>query len=152
MPASFLAGHCCCFAYYAGFKVNWSCTACQLHSGFFVLFFVLYASFLTRSGILGDTSVHSFVVSGLENHLLLYLFVFTFISCWLIIRHWKKILQRRRKKQLLPENSGCSSDLWCCYSQHCMSSSLPVFPLSITCSPGSTGSLELLSRQISRHR
>ena len=69
-------------------------------------FFVLYASFLTRSGILGDTSVHSFVVSGLENHLLLYLFVFTFISCWLIIRHWKKIPAEKK------EEATASREFW----------------------------------------
>jgi cytochrome c-type biogenesis protein CcmF len=39
-------------------------------------FFVVYASFLTRSGILGDTSVHAFVEEGLTNHLLIFLFTF----------------------------------------------------------------------------
>ena len=35
--------------------------------------FVVYSTFLTRSGILGDVSVHSFVDLGLYNQLLLYI-------------------------------------------------------------------------------
>jgi len=35
--------------------------------------FVIYSTFLTRSGILGDTSVHSFVDLGLYNQLLLWI-------------------------------------------------------------------------------
>jgi cytochrome c-type biogenesis protein CcmF len=37
---------------------------------------VLYATFLTRSGILGDTSVHSFTDLGLAGQLLIFLFMF----------------------------------------------------------------------------
>jgi len=48
---------------------------------------VLYASFLTRSGILGDTSVHSFVTSGLTGHLLLFFFTFIFLSSYLYWKH-----------------------------------------------------------------
>lgn len=66
---------------------------------FLAFFFVLYASFLTRSGILGDTSVHSFVVSGLENHLLLYLFVFTAISVFLISKNWKNIPSEKKEEE-----------------------------------------------------
>lgn len=39
-------------------------------------FFVLYSTFLTRSGVLGDTSVHSFVDLGLNGQLLVLLFTF----------------------------------------------------------------------------
>jgi cytochrome c-type biogenesis protein CcmF len=39
--------------------------------------FVLYGSFLTRSGVLADFSVHSFVDLGLNGYLLSYLGVFT---------------------------------------------------------------------------
>lgn len=39
---------------------------------------VLYSTFLTRSGILGDTSVHAFVDLGLSGQLLIYLLFFTF--------------------------------------------------------------------------
>jgi len=41
---------------------------------------VLYATFLTRSGILGDASVHSFTDLGLSGQLLLFLLAFIAIS------------------------------------------------------------------------
>lgn len=41
---------------------------------------VLYATFLTRSGILGEASVHSFTDLGLSGQLLLFLFLFIGIS------------------------------------------------------------------------
>ena len=41
---------------------------------------VLYATFLTRSGVLGDTSVHSFVDLGLSGQLLIFLFLFMAIG------------------------------------------------------------------------
>jgi len=45
---------------------------------FFILGFtlILYSTFLTRSGILGDTSVHAFVGSGLDLQLILFIVVF----------------------------------------------------------------------------
>ncbi|MCC6599624.1 MAG: cytochrome c biogenesis protein CcsA [Crocinitomicaceae bacterium] len=41
---------------------------------------VLYSTFLTRSGVLGDSSVHSFVDSGILAQLLVYLLFFVFLS------------------------------------------------------------------------
>jgi len=41
---------------------------------------VLYATFLTRSGILGDASVHSFTDLGLSGQLLLFMFAFYVVS------------------------------------------------------------------------
>ncbi|KEQ29417.1 heme lyase CcmF/NrfE family subunit [Pedobacter antarcticus] len=52
---------------------------------------VLYASFLTRSGILGETSVHSFTDLGMFGHLILYNVVFLFIPVVLIICRWKEL-------------------------------------------------------------
>jgi cytochrome c-type biogenesis protein CcmF len=52
---------------------------------------VLYASFLTRSGILGETSVHSFTGLGMFGHLLTYIFVFTAISIFLMVVRWKEM-------------------------------------------------------------
>lgn len=52
---------------------------------------ILYSTFLTRSGILGETSVHSFTDLGLQGQLLLYLFAFLILSVILCIRIWKKI-------------------------------------------------------------
>ncbi|MEO8405725.1 MAG: cytochrome c biogenesis protein CcsA, partial [Chitinophagaceae bacterium] len=43
-------------------------------------FFVLYSTFLTRSGILGDSSVHAFTDLGLNVQLYLLLYVFIWLS------------------------------------------------------------------------
>jgi cytochrome c biogenesis factor len=42
-----------------------------------VFVLILYSTFLTRSGILGDASVHSFTDLGLSGQLLIYLLFFT---------------------------------------------------------------------------
>jgi len=52
---------------------------------------VLYASFLTRSGILGDTSVHAFTDLGMFGHLILYNVVFLVIPVVLLILRWKEL-------------------------------------------------------------
>lgn len=66
---------------------------------FLSFFFVLYSSFLTRSGILGDTSVHAFVEEGLTNHLLLFVGVFFFLSFVPLIRKWKQIPQKEKEEK-----------------------------------------------------
>lgn len=50
---------------------------------------VLYATFLTRSGILGEASVHSFVDLGLSGQLLIFIFSFIFISLLVSIENKK---------------------------------------------------------------
>ncbi|HTF21198.1 MAG TPA: cytochrome c biogenesis protein CcsA [Chryseolinea sp.] len=57
--------------------------------GTFIL--VLYATFLTRSGILGDASVHSFTDLGLSGQLLIYLLFFLVAGVALIVWRWKEI-------------------------------------------------------------
>ncbi len=66
------------------------------HSYFTALFLVfisyvlvLYASFLTRSGILGEASVHSFTDLGMSGQLVLYIFVFLALGVYMIVRNWK---------------------------------------------------------------
>jgi cytochrome c-type biogenesis protein CcmF len=44
---------------------------------------VLYSTFLTRSGVLGDSSVHAFTDLGMSGQLLLFLFAFTLIAVFL---------------------------------------------------------------------
>ena len=56
-----------------------------------VFILILYSTFLTRSGILGDSSVHSFTDLGLSGQLLIYLLFFTIASVWLAIARWKEI-------------------------------------------------------------
>ncbi len=60
---------------------------------FYWLAFILivYSTFLTRSGILGDTSVHAFTEMGLEWQLVGFLMLFTLWGAWLIFRHWRTI-------------------------------------------------------------
>jgi cytochrome c-type biogenesis protein CcmF len=52
---------------------------------------VLYATFLTRSGVLGSASVHSFTDLGLSGQLLIYLGFFTVLAVVLLVRRWKEI-------------------------------------------------------------
>jgi cytochrome c-type biogenesis protein CcmF len=52
---------------------------------------VLYATFLVRSGVLGDASVHSFTDLGLSGQLLIYMLFFLFIAVFLAARAWKHI-------------------------------------------------------------
>ncbi len=52
---------------------------------------VLYATFLVRSGVLGDASVHSFTDLGLSGQLLIYMLFFLVIAVYLAARSWKHI-------------------------------------------------------------
>jgi len=66
--------------------------------------FVLYSTFLTRSGILGDASVHSFVDPGQEVYLFLVVFLslFTLAGIGLILF---------RLKSLAPDKSETASSI-----------------------------------------
>ena len=50
---------------------------------------VLYSTFLTRSGILGDSSVHAFTDLGMSGQLLIYLFFFLLLGIFLLAINWK---------------------------------------------------------------
>lgn len=52
---------------------------------------ILYSTFLTRSGILGNASVHSFTDLGLSGQLLIYLLAFVVLSVALMVRKWKHL-------------------------------------------------------------
>ena len=67
---------------------------------------ILYSTFLTRSGILGNASVHGFTDLGLSGQLLIYLLVFTLISAWLLGINWKQIPVTEK------EASTYSSEFW----------------------------------------
>lgn len=60
---------------------------------FYIMTFVLvlYSTFLTRSGILGDTSVHAFVGSDMTVQLVLFVLVFFVPAMVLFIRRYKSI-------------------------------------------------------------
>ena len=59
---------------------------------------VLYSTFLTRSGVLGDASVHSFVDPGMIVYLFLILFIgtFTLLGFGMIIFRWKTLNENIR--------------------------------------------------------
>ncbi len=52
---------------------------------------ILYATFLTRSGVLGNASVHSFTDLGLSGQLLVYLLVFVGVAVFYLAKAWKDI-------------------------------------------------------------
>ena len=52
---------------------------------------ILYSTFLTRSGILGNASVHSFTELGLSGQLLIYLLFFAVVAVVLAAVRWKEI-------------------------------------------------------------
>lgn len=52
---------------------------------------VLYASFLTRSGILGDSSVHAFTDAGMFWHLVADVVLFLGLSIALLVIRWKEL-------------------------------------------------------------
>lgn len=58
-----------------------------------VFILVLYSTFLTRSGVLGDTSVHSFVEPGMWAYVVLVgvIFVFAFIGFGLFFKRMKEM-------------------------------------------------------------
>jgi cytochrome c-type biogenesis protein CcmF len=52
---------------------------------------VLYASFLTRSGVLGETSVHAFTDAGMFWHLVADVVIFLILSIVLLAIRWKDL-------------------------------------------------------------
>ncbi|MCZ2222958.1 MAG: cytochrome c biogenesis protein CcsA [Chitinophagales bacterium] len=60
---------------------------------FYIISFVLvlYSTYLTRSGILGDASVHAFTDLGMNWQLLLFILVFLLPSLWMFFKQYKTI-------------------------------------------------------------
>jgi cytochrome c-type biogenesis protein CcmF len=60
---------------------------------FYIITFilVLYSTFLTRSGVLGDTSVHAFTDLGMNWQLLIFIFVFLIPALFYFFRRYKSI-------------------------------------------------------------
>lgn len=67
---------------------------------------ILYSTFLTRSGVLGESSVHSFTDLGLSGQLLIYLLTFVFLTIILAIFRWKGIPGDSTKESIY------SKELW----------------------------------------
>ncbi len=79
-------------------------TTCML----ILLAFLLtwYATFLTRSGILGNTSVHSFTDLGFSTQLVAYLFFF----CFIIIISFFRL--KKLSKKIIPISNANSLNNW----------------------------------------
>ncbi len=56
-----------------------------------VFVLILYSTFLTRSGILGEASVHAFTDLGMNGQLLIYMLFFTLIAIVLLGDRWSHI-------------------------------------------------------------
>lgn len=69
---------------------------------FYILGFVmvLYSTFLTRSGILGDTSVHAFTDLGMTGQLVIYLFAFLIPSLVLLFYRYRQIPTPEKEEEL----------------------------------------------------
>jgi len=76
-------------------QVVYNATGHSLRATYFFLItqfiLVLYSTFLTRSGILGDLSVHAFVSAGMNVQLGLFVVVFVLPAYALFIARYKKI-------------------------------------------------------------
>ncbi len=114
---------------------------------------ILYSTFLTRSGILGNASVHSFTDLGLSGQLLLYLLSFTLLSIALVVWRWKAMPVAKQ------EVSTYTREFWifmgatvlCLASfQVLWTTSIPVFN-SIVEAFGSVSNLALPADQIEHY-
>jgi cytochrome c-type biogenesis protein CcmF len=75
---------------------------------FYIISFslILYSTFLTRSGILGDTSVHAFTGADMTLQLLLYMLVFLVPLLYLFFKNYKKI------ESITKEEETYSREFW----------------------------------------
>ncbi len=75
---------------------------------FYIISFslVLYSTFLTRSGILGDESVHAFADLGMNTQLLLFVLVFFVPVMFLYFRNYKSI------PSIAKEENTYSREFW----------------------------------------
>ncbi|SMO32732.1 heme lyase CcmF/NrfE family subunit [Gracilimonas mengyeensis] len=63
--------------------------------------FIVYETFLTRSGILGSSSVHSFVDLGLYNQLLAFMLVVTLVGLGLFFWRYKELPSPDKESSIL---------------------------------------------------
>ncbi|HUM46544.1 MAG TPA: cytochrome c biogenesis protein CcsA, partial [Chitinophagales bacterium] len=70
---------------------------------FFIITFVLvlYSTFLTRSGILGDTSVHAFTDLGMSGQLIFYMAGLSIPAIVLLAVYWNKIPSVKKDENVL---------------------------------------------------
>lgn len=61
---------------------------------------ILYSTFLTRSGILGETSVHAFTDLGMSGQLLIYLLFFLVVGMVMLFMNWKHMPKVKEEEQI----------------------------------------------------
>jgi len=66
----------------------------------FTFLLVLYSTYLTRSGILGESSVHSFA-DGMPGQLLFFMFFFVITSLFILFRRYKNIPSEKEEEHFL---------------------------------------------------
>ncbi|MCP4120607.1 MAG: cytochrome c biogenesis protein CcsA [Bacteroidetes bacterium] len=69
-----------------------------LFAGSFLM--VLYSSFLTKSGILGDSSVHSFTDMGMSGQLVLMMIVFVVPAIGIYVLRWRDMPRKPTEERL----------------------------------------------------
>jgi len=62
--------------------------------------FIVYSTFLTRSGVLGETSVHAFTEMGLEWQLIMFITAFLGLSTVLLATRYKSIPAPKREEAI----------------------------------------------------
>lgn len=91
---------------------------------------VLYSTFLTRSGILGETSVHTFTDLGLSGQLLVLVFAYLIPVILLFVIRWKEIPTKEEEAKFWTAESflflGTLVFVFA-GAEICFSTSLPVF-------------------------
>jgi cytochrome c-type biogenesis protein CcmF len=91
-------------------QVVYNATGHSLRATYFFMItqfmLILYETFLTRSGILGDTSVHAFVDSGMNFQLSAFVFVFLIPAFILFFVRYKRI------PHIVKEESIDSREFW----------------------------------------
>jgi cytochrome c-type biogenesis protein CcmF len=61
---------------------------------------ILYSSFLTKSGILGDSSVHSFTDMGMSAQLVIMIAVFLIPAIWLLATRYKHLPSKKQEEKI----------------------------------------------------
>jgi cytochrome c-type biogenesis protein CcmF len=64
---------------------------------------VIYSTFLTRSGVLSGTSVHSFGNDGMGRQILVYIFSFLAIGLALLIKNYRKLPEKESEEPFTRE-------------------------------------------------
>jgi cytochrome c-type biogenesis protein CcmF len=60
---------------------------------------IVYATFLTRSGVLSNFSVHSFASLGLSSYLVAACVLFATLSLWMLVWRWRSMTSKRNYRE-----------------------------------------------------